>query len=67
MDTWQIGEAAGEIWRALEGDKEGMTYAKLLERTHLPKNLFHQGVGWLAREGNIRFAGRGNSVRICLN
>ena len=38
MDTWQIGEAAGEIWRALEGDKEGMTYAKLLESTHLPKN-----------------------------
>ena len=64
--TEQIGEAAGEIWMALEGNQEGMTITQLVERTHLPKNLFHQGVGWLAREDKIQFAGKSNSLRVSL-
>lgn len=64
--TEQIGEAAGEIWTALEGNQEGMTITQLVERTQLPKNLFHQGLGWLAREDKIQFSGKSNSPRVSL-
>ena len=64
--TEQIGDAAGDIWRALEGIQEGITVTQLLERVQLPRNLFHQGLGWLAREDKIQFSGTRNSPRVSL-
>jgi hypothetical protein len=50
----RIGLAAGEVWQCL--DREGpLPRKKLRKRCDLPKRLFHEAVGWLAREGKIGF------------
>jgi hypothetical protein len=48
----QIGEAAGAVWHAL--DEQGpMSYARLVERVGLNRDMVMQAVGWLAREGKV--------------
>lgn len=61
-----IGEAAGEIWQALDGVPGGLTVIQIRNRTELPDNLLHQGLGWLAREGKIRMAREGKATRVAL-
>jgi len=53
MDT-EIGEAAGRIWQYLTQHKE-VTLRQLQHGTRLPARLMHMGIGWLAREGKLRF------------
>ncbi|MDI6733417.1 MAG: winged helix-turn-helix domain-containing protein [Planctomycetota bacterium] len=53
MYQHEIGKAAGEVWRYL--DKYGPSP---IDKTHkelkrLSNDLFHQAVGWLARENKI--------------
>lgn len=62
----KIGEAAGLVWRALEGKGEGMTPTQLKNKTVLNADLLHQALGWLAREDKIRFLGGGKSVKVAL-
>ena len=62
-----IGQAAGEIWRHLEGKADGMTLKSLKAQTQLPSDLFHQGLGWLAREDKIRFISRSGTIRVLLS
>jgi hypothetical protein len=62
----KIGEAAGLVWRALEGTGEGMTPTQLKNKTELGAELLHQALGWLAREDKIRFLGGGKSVKVAL-
>jgi len=51
----QIGEAAGAVWHAL--DEHGpLTYARLVERLGLSRDLVMQAVGWLAREGKVEIS-----------
>ena len=48
----KIGKAAGVIWSYLK--KNGtQSLTALMNGTKLEKNLFHWGVGWLAREGKL--------------
>ena len=63
-----VGEAAGEIWRALDGKSEGISLTQLKNRTELPDNLLHQGLGWLAREDKILLSrsGKKTTVRLTL-
>lgn len=61
-----IGDAAGEIWQALDGVPGGLTIMQLRNRTELPDNLLHQGLGWLAREGKIVLAREGKRTRVSL-
>ncbi len=62
----EIGKAAGELWVYLEGKREGMTVTGLKNGTQLPAELFHEALGWLAREDKIRFSYRGTSLRVGL-
>ena len=62
----KIGEAAGLIWKALEGKGEGVTIAQLKSETKLPNDLLHQGLGWLAREDKLQLYGEGKSHRVSL-
>jgi hypothetical protein len=62
----RIGLAAGEIWRYLEGRSEGISLSRLKIGTQLPSDLFHQGLGWLAREDKIRFFNVEKTLRIVL-
>lgn len=49
-----IGAAAGLIWHYL--DENGpVTLSKLAKEVDAPRDQVMQGVGWLAREGKIRF------------
>lgn len=49
-----IGSVAGIIWHYL--DENGpVTISKLAKDVDAPRDMIMQGVGWLAREGKIRF------------
>ena len=49
-----IGAVAGMIWNYL--DVSGpVTVSKLAKDIEAPRDAVMQGVGWLAREGKIRF------------
>ena len=50
--VWQIGEAAGIVWRALE-EYGPLSPAKLSKVVELPRDTAMQAVGWLAREGKL--------------
>ena len=53
MYQHEIGKAAGEIWRYLE--KHGPIPIDKIQKDlkNMPKELFHQSLGWLARENKI--------------
>ena len=48
----EIGEAAGKIWEALHVNG-AMSRAKIAKATKLSAQLVNQGIGWLAREGQL--------------
>lgn len=49
-----IGSIAGVIWHYL--DENGpVTLSKLAKDIGAPRDAVMQGVGWLAREGKVRF------------
>jgi hypothetical protein len=64
--TDRIGDAAGQVWRTLEGQEEGLSPTQLKTRTGLGTDLLHQAVGWLAREEKIIFRGAGKSLKVLL-
>ena len=49
-----IGSVAGIIWHYLE-ENGPVTISKLAKDVDAPRDTIMQGVGWLAREGKIRF------------
>ncbi len=54
QDSIDIGAIAGLIWNYL--DLNGaVTLSKLAKDIDAPRDVVMQGVGWLAREGKIRF------------
>jgi len=53
-DIDNIGGVAGMIWNYLEGSGP-VTLSKLAKDIDAPRDVVMQGVGWLAREGKIRF------------
>jgi hypothetical protein len=60
-----IGETAGKIYQSLQ--KSAKTVAKLQKDTAVSDNaLFHQAIGWLARESKIKFCKEGRSVTLTL-
>jgi hypothetical protein len=49
-----IGSVAGIIWHYLE-ENGSVTLSKLAKDMDAPRDTVMQGVGWLAREGKVRF------------
>jgi len=64
--TDRIGDAAGLVWRTLEGKPEGLGATQLKNKTELGADLLQQAIGWLAREGKIAFLGAGKSLKVVL-
>ena len=62
----KIGEAAGEIWRALDSSVTELDVSQLRTRTRLRSDRLHQGIGWLAREDKIELVIEGRITRIWL-
>jgi hypothetical protein len=50
----QIGETAGNVWKALESQGP-QTMAALMEEINAPQSLFFMAIGWLSREDKVRF------------
>lgn len=49
-----IGTVAGMVWQYL--DLNGpVTLSKLAKEIDAPRDSVMQGIGWLAREGKVRF------------
>jgi hypothetical protein len=61
----EIGEAAGVIWRYLDG-KGSTRLRRLREATELPEPLVYMGLGWLAREGLVTFEKEKRSLLVAL-
>jgi hypothetical protein len=64
--TGRIGDAAGLLWKVLEGKSEGLSPTQLKNKTELGADLLHQAIGWLAREDKIVLLGAGKSLKIAL-
>lgn len=60
-----IGSVAGAIWQYLDAHGP-VTFSKLAKDIDAPRDLVMQGVGWLAREGKIRFDETPRSKTIAL-
>jgi hypothetical protein len=61
-----IGEVAGKIYRALEGADEKTLQALQKEIKVSDSALFHQALGWLAREEKICLKNAGKSAKVSL-
>ena len=63
---WIIGETAGKIYRALESSGE-VTAAQLQKKIDFKDTaIFHQSLGWLAREGKVGFIRKGRQTVLSL-
>lgn len=60
-----IGAVAGLIWHYLE-ENGPVTLTKLAKGIEAPRDQVMQAVGWLAREGKIRFEETARSKVIAL-
>ncbi len=61
-----IGEAAGKIYRALEQNGKKST-SELQKRSGISDAaLFHQAIGWLAREGKLELQKNGKTLQVSL-
>jgi len=65
---YEIGEAAGVIWRFLDKQTEPVTLSTLRRNLPLSYPLLMMGLGWLAREDkiNIELSSNPYSYRISL-
>ncbi len=64
-EYYLIGETAGKIYKALETSGE-TTAVKLHKAVPVNSDLFHQALGWLAREDKISMKWSGKTVKISL-
>jgi hypothetical protein len=53
-ESTDIGFVAGLVWNYLDANG-AVTLSKLAKDIDAPRDVVMQGVGWLAREGKIRF------------
>jgi hypothetical protein len=62
----QIGEAAGAVWRALEGGTSWTTLTQLRNRTALTNDMLQRALGWLSREGKLQYQVAGRVVKVMI-
>lgn len=61
-----IGETAGKIYQALEGTGTRALAELQKEIKVSDPVLFHQAIGWLAREGKIELGKKGSQITLAL-
>jgi hypothetical protein len=62
----KIGQAAGQLWQILAKSKEAVTLATLPKKADLSAQLTQMALGWLAREGKVKFEEKGKTVFVSL-
>ena len=66
MLTPIIGENAGKVWHVLQ-DKGSLNIAALKKSTKLDDKNLYLALGWLAREGNVKFEQKQRQVIVHLS
>ncbi len=67
MNEESIGKAAGLIWKFLrENGAQGVSLSDLKKVRGLKADDVMAAIGWLAREGKLRFNNSPNKVTIAL-
>lgn len=61
-----IGETAGRIWQALR-DKEAVGISQLPKVLKEKDVIVYQALGWLAREGKVKYETRGKKTLVSLS
>ena len=61
-----IGENAGKVWHVLQ-DKGSMNIAALKKSTKLDDKNLYLALGWLAREGNLKFGQKQRQIIVELS
>jgi len=73
MDKVEIGHAAGEVWRLLDGEGD-LSITDIQKKLNLSEHLLYLAIGWLCREdkihcfeedGEIEKEGKGKKRHIC--
>lgn len=63
--TNEIGKTAGKVWTFLR--QNGKASVSAVERgVDAPKRQVQMAIGWLAREGKLKFAEERNALQIWL-
>jgi hypothetical protein len=62
----KIGEAAGRVWEIL-GTKDEVALTSLPKMMKLTSDVAYQALGWLAREGKVKYRNKGGKVYISLD
>jgi len=65
MLTEEIGHTAGKVWRLLHDEGE-MTVAALKKAVGAKDARVDWAIGWLAREGKLKFRKERNIMKIAL-
>lgn len=65
MDTNQVGETAGAVWKYLR-ENGASSLSSIEKNVKTPKPVVHMAIGWLAREGKVEFAEENRTVRLSL-
>lgn len=61
-----IGQAAGQIWEALQSSNQPVNITEVAKMTKLKTQIAYQGLGWLAREGKVSYHTNGAKTLVSL-
>ena len=62
----KIGETAGNIWKLL-GKKGEMSVSQVSKALKETDAVVYQGLGWLAREGKLRYRKKGKVTYVSVS
>lgn len=63
----KIGQAAGQIWQVLSKSQEPMSIAALSKKADINSQMTQMALGWLAREGKLKFEEKGKTLCVSLS
>jgi hypothetical protein len=63
----KIGQAAGQIWQVLSTSQEPVSIAALSKKVDISSQMTQMALGWLAREGKLKFEEKGKTVTVSLS
>jgi hypothetical protein len=63
----KIGQVAGQIWQTLAKSQEPVNIAVVAKKANVNAQLAPMALGWLAREGKLKFEEKGKILFVSLS
>jgi predicted transcriptional regulator len=63
----KIGQAAGQIWQVLSKSQEPVSVTTLSKKADVNSQMTQMALGWLAREGKVKFEEKGKTLSVSLS